>query len=134
MLIERVTLIQFDEVADRARISRTCPGVKGEVLLAIMDAFIAADFAQMYRLARAADPKLLGYLAMPVSDILHEVHDRVVKQAAAARGLKLSKVDQKKLAQRGIPFGPEALNYPKFYVNPQGDAPLPATMPQLTDA
>lgn len=133
MLIEKVTLIDFDEATDRQRIMRSCKGAQLEALLAIMDAFVAGDFAKTYHLARATNSNWLGYLAIPVSDVLHEIHDQIVKKAAAARGLKLSRADQKRLAQRGVPFGPEALNYPKFIVRLDGGEPAPATVPQLAD-
>lgn len=133
MFIEKVSLIYFDEATDRSRILRTCPGAKGEALLAIMDAFVAGDFAKAYQLARSTEPKWLGYLAIPVSEVLREVHDQVIKQAAGARGVTLSKADQKRLAQRGIPFGPEAQDYPKFNVRKDADEFAPATVPQVAD-
>jgi hypothetical protein len=133
MLIEKVVLIQFDEVAERARIERAYKGAKGAALLAILDAFVAGDFAKMYLLARDADGEWLGHLAMPVSEVLHDVHTHVAGQSADVRSATFSKAEQKRFAQRGIPFGPEAWDYPKFFIRGQDGATTPATVPLLSE-
>lgn len=133
MLIEKVTLIQFDEVAERARIERAYKGAKAAALLAILEAFVAGDFAKMYRLAREADREWLGHLAMPVADVLNDVHSHVAGQSPGARSATFSRAEQKRFAQRGIPFGPEAWDYPKFFIRGQDGATTPATVPLLSE-
>lgn len=132
MLIEKTTLIQFDEVAERARIKRAYKGEKRDGLLAILDAFVGGDFAQMLRLAGRVDSAWLGSLAMPVVDILRDLNGQLAEQAALKGGAKASSAEKKLWAMRGIAFGPEAAAYPKFAVL-VGEESTPTTVPQFSD-
>jgi hypothetical protein len=134
MLIEKVTLIEFDEAAERARVERAYSGEKRTALLAILEAFVVGDFAKVFRLACATERAWLGDLAMPVTEVLHEVFSQATEKALATKRERIPPAQKKLLAMRGIPTGPEGLAYPKFFVLGKDGVSTPATVPQASDA
>jgi hypothetical protein len=123
MLIEKTTLIQFDDVADRARILKNFEGEQQAALLAVLELMVSGDFLAMARAVVELKPGVPQFLAMPIYDIATELIDRQVLVNRYADGFKVRGAQACLMRMRGIPIGPESAFYPKFEV---ARAPLAA--------
>lgn len=129
MLIEKTTLIQFDEVTERARILNAFKGRRQKDLLKALDLMIAGDFVALARAVVAMPEGILEYRAMPMQEIISDVVGQKMSEKAYAEGgrLKASAKDLALMSMRGIPTGKDAVMYPRF-VTVDG-APAPAEPP-----
>lgn len=116
MLIEKTTLIQFDEVAERARITSVFKGEKQKALLDVLDLMESGDFLAMARAVVHMQESLLEFMAIPIQNIVTEVVDQRLSEMAYADGTRteLTAREQELYRMRGLPFCPRAVKYPYF--------------------
>lgn len=109
MLIERKSVIAFDEIQERERIGLNFEGEVRSKLLEILDAFVASEWSNAVRLVRTLDRSERDYLAPAIWDVLSEIkrredHLESARQRASAAGRSLT------------PEGESVLENPTFTV------------------
>lgn len=116
MLIEKTTLSQFDEVAERARIMNVFKGERQKALLDVLDLMESGDFIAMARAVVHMKESLLEFMAIPIQGIITDVVEQRMSELAYADGerTKLTAREQELHSMRGLPFGPHAVKYPYF--------------------
>lgn len=129
MLIEKTTLIQFDEVADRARILNVFKGRRQKDLLKALDLMVAGDFLALARAVAVMPEELLEYMAIPMQEIIVGVVNQKIGEKAYAEGgrLKTTAKERELMSMRGTPTGQNAVMYPRFVA--VDSAPAPAEVP-----
>lgn len=70
MKIVKTTVIEFNEVAERARITTAFKGVTRTRLLAILDNFVSGNWAESITLLRALPRDQLEFVSCEVFDTL----------------------------------------------------------------
>jgi len=127
MLIEKTTIISFDEVAERERILTVFKAKKYDAvrpkLLAILDDMVAGEWKEMLIKCIELSRDEREYLAIPISNIAQDLNDRVVRMGQVERHAKLDTETAKMLEMSGIPTGAIRADYPKFKVLPTAAAP-----------
>ncbi len=120
MLIERTTLLEFDEAAEARRLRAAFSGDALELMLALLQAFeqgrfveAAARFQQLPAKLSACVHPLLGDV---LSDVIAQCHRQAHPERVAAQEAVLSCGKRQGLALRGHVFGSAGLAYPHFKV------------------
>lgn len=139
ILIEKTTMIQFDEVAERERIEtafkgKSKAGIRKD-LLAILDAFVAGDLARCYKLVLLKDRHWLEYLNETIYDVIDGVHEQFGRQVKAVEIKNKVAAGEREPLPDPIPFGYgfEGVAYPKFQVLAEGRPPAQATVPAIDE-
>lgn len=139
ILIEKTTVIQFDDVAERERIKTAFKGKSKAVirkdLLAILDAFVAGDLARCYKLVLLKDRHWLEYLDETIYAVIGDVHKQFEKQVRAVKIKNDAAAGEREPLPDPIPFGYgfEGVAYPKFQVLAEGRPTAPATVPTIDE-
>ncbi len=120
MLIERTTLLEFDEAAEALRLRESFSGEALETMLALLQSFslgrfvdAAAKFQQLPAKLSACVHPLMGEVLV---DVVAQCHRQAHPERVAAQETVLSRGKRRGLALRGHVFGPAGLAYPRFKV------------------
>lgn len=113
--IEKILLIEFDEVRERQRLENSFKGRERKELLAILDAFIAGDWTGAMALTTGISRDMQEYLHPVVFDTLREMHATRLSAATYAAMPAAPEFNQS-IDFRGLPLGPEGALYPKFQI------------------
>lgn len=130
ILIEKTMQVRFDDVAERARIEANFKGARRKLLLKILDAFVAADFSEAYKIILGMDRQEREYLNETLYDVIDGVHEQVTRQGVAIQMAAQRVASDEKPA---FGYGFEGVPYPKFTVLAEGKMPRAATVPKLED-
>ena len=133
MLIEKTTLIAFDEVAERKRILSVFMGQRQQHLLTALDLMVAGDFVALARaVVRTMPDDIIQYMAIPMQDVINGVIEQKVSETEYAEGTGVAvTVKQRELmGMRGIPLGKESTLYPRF----SAFTPAPAAASDIAPA
>jgi hypothetical protein len=76
MLIIKETLVQFDELAERARLDTAFNGATRNTLIKLLDQFVAGDWGGCLRILRSMSREELEYVHIDVFDMLKELSHR----------------------------------------------------------
>lgn len=139
ILIEKTTMIRFDDVAERERIEtafkgKSKAGIRKD-LLAILDAFVAGDLARCYKLILLKDRHWLEYLDETIYKVIGDVHEQFEKQVKAVKIKNDAAAGEREPLPESLPFGYgfETVAYPKFQVLADGVPPVQATVPAIDE-
>jgi hypothetical protein len=133
MFIEKTTLIQFDEIGERARIMSVFKGREQKNLLKALDLMLSGDFVALARAVVEMPEGIIEFMAMPVQDIIQDVVQQKMCEKGYAEGgrFKASAKELELLRMRGIPIGPEAAMYPRFRALDGAPPPAGAASPTV---
>jgi hypothetical protein len=129
ILIEKTTMRRFDDVAERARLKRLRPAEVREGHLAVLDAFVAGDFAQAYKLTLGRGKDWMEYMSEEIYDTLKGVHEQLDRHTRGQELLAAVPPGERLEFGRGTELG----EYPKFTVLAEGKEPVQATVLKLLD-
>lgn len=134
MLIEKITLIQFDEIAERARILSVFKGRQQKNLLNALDLMVAGEFVALARAVVAMPEGILEFMAMPMQDIIVGVVNQKMGEKGYAEGgrFKYSAKEQELMSMRGVPTGQNAVMYPRFVTVDSVPAPAAVSLAIVT--
>lgn len=116
MFIQKITLIEFDEVAERERIMNVFKKKQQRDMLVVLDLMVAGDFEALAHYVKALDPKLHECLAMPIVAVVKDILERELLQHAIEDGytFKCTKRERTLMSMKGIPMGPEGAQFPRY--------------------
>ena len=110
MKIEHIQLIEFDEIAERSRITGNFKGRIRKVLLEILDNFVALRWAEVH----------VALATMQRDELEYVHHDIFAVCSARIKRTKLRAGAAEFLAKGGstesLKFSSESLTYPQFKV------------------
>lgn len=124
MLIEKISLLEFDEVAERARINQVFKGTTRDLLLAVLDAMVAGQWEQFRALAIGLPKDHVEYLAEPVFELARDLQEQRKRRIAYADGYVANPATRLQMSpMTAIALGPESAHYPQFKLT-DGQAPV----------
>jgi hypothetical protein len=115
MFIKKTTLLEFDDVAERARINQVFKGTTRGLLLAVLDAMVAGQWEQFRELAVGLPKDHVEFLAEPVFELAVELQEQRKRRAAYEGGATIDPATRSMLSHmKGVALGPESANYPQL--------------------
>jgi hypothetical protein len=126
MFIEKTTLLEFDDVAERARINNVFKGDTRALLLAVLDAMVAGQWEEFRVLATTLPKDHLEFLAEPVFELARDLQELHKRREAYAGGYTVGRGKRLMLSQlMGVASGPESAHFPHFKLS-DGQPPVAA--------
>lgn len=118
MKIEVTNLVEFDEVAERARIEKNFSGGVRETLIDLLDEFVTQRFDACMTTLVAMPKEWREFMHPVVSDTLQAMRMRDHRRAALdSDSMARIPATTRTLADiAGRPMGRDGLDYPKFNI------------------